>query len=113
MAEGSDVIKGKNRVPWSAVLSPLIANVLAILLWMPLLSVANGGSIRPMVQSAALFAIAFPAAIFGSFIAFAGIPNGVRRPAGWLCFIFSYTPFAVGLLTLRVICAHKSLTLAP
>src|ERR1043165_1384547 len=100
-------------VSLAAILVPIAGNLLAIAIWLPLLRVEPGSSVRPMLQSVVFFAIVFPTAIIGSFIAFGAMPNGIKRLSGWLCFIFSCGVFFTGGFTLRLILSIRHLSLAP
>ncbi len=107
------MVEARAALPKAAIAIPLVANALAVLIWLPLLGVPDGVSIRPMLQAAALALVAFIAFILGSATAFSILPNGARRWAGWLCFLFSSSPYVVGILTLRLLLHVKQLTMAP
>ena len=101
-------------IPRAAVWLPLTANLFAILIWLPFLNDPPGSSIHiPTLPAVALLVLALPAALYGAVYAFVEIPNGSRRWAGWLCFLFSYSPLGTGILTLRLLMFLKHLSVAP
>jgi hypothetical protein len=89
-------------LPPSVIAVPVVANLLAVAIWLPLLRVEPGGAIRPMRESCFAFLIAL--------IAFAlGVPGGAalikqgRRLLGIVCLAGSVTPLFTGLLTANLI----------
>ena len=96
----------------AGVLIPLLGNALALCVWLPLLTIPEGTTIRPML----------PCLQMGVFVLatlVTGIPTGVslaatgRRSIGWLCILFSATPIFVGGSAANFISSARQLTWAP
>ena len=95
-----------------AIAVPILGNLLAVAVWLPLLRIADESHIRPMLQSVEWLTVAAISLGLGGGLGATLITRGARF-RGWLCVAFSITPVVVGLLVARIITDAKGLIWAP
>jgi hypothetical protein len=95
-----------------AVVVPAVGNLLAVAVWLPLLTVQRGAAIRPMRESCFQVLVAGFTWVVGVPLAAQLLEKGPRWLGG-LCLVGSLTPYFAGMLTADVISQMKDLVWAP
>jgi hypothetical protein len=90
---------------------PVVANILAVLVWLPLLELPDGAVIRPMGACALQFSIALVTFPVGMMVAAWAVATRCWREACF-CFCFSLTPLFIGCLAADLISDLKHLVWA-